>query len=140
MIAQTIKSDMERAIQRARREGSIVIVNFHWGVEQSTVVTSRQQDLANFAIESGADIIMGHHPHVLQPVEERIVIRKGVKCKCVIAWSLGNFVFDGHKEAEKQSMILEIALGNEGVRGFRILPIVIEHSRPKLASGTTPSH
>ncbi|RKX73931.1 MAG: hypothetical protein DRP49_06730 [Spirochaetes bacterium] len=68
----------------AARKPDLVILSIHWGQEYFDEPDLYQKNLADLAIEAGADIIIGSHPHVLQPVE----IRKGV----FIAWSLGNFI------------------------------------------------
>ena len=68
----------------AARKPDLVILNIHWGQEYFDEPDQYQKNLADLAIEAGVDIIIGSHPHVLQPVE----IRKGV----FIAWSLGNFI------------------------------------------------
>ena len=64
------------------------------------------------------DVILGHHPHVLQGIEE---YRNGL-----IAYSLGNFLFDLWGEETKRSMILKVKLGKDGVTGFEIRPVYIE--------------
>ena len=76
----------------------LVIAAFHWGVENTREVSEQQQILGHFAIDNGADLVIGHHPHVLQPVE------------CYqgryILYSLGNFCFGGNKNpVDKQTMI-----------------------------------
>jgi poly-gamma-glutamate synthesis protein (capsule biosynthesis protein) len=63
-----------------------LIVFTHWGIEYTTTETSHQQDMAHLAIDSGADLVVGCHPHVIQPSE----IYRGKP----IIYSLGNFVFD----------------------------------------------
>ena len=73
-------------ISSAKKECDILIVSFHWGGEFSHDFESLQQELAHMAADSGADIIAGHHPHVLQGME----IYNG----SYIFYSLGNFVFD----------------------------------------------
>src|SRR5262249_5707154 len=54
--------------------------------------------------------------------------------KTLVAYSLGSFLFDGHKAAEKQSLILKCGLGKGGLRFAEILPVQIEHSAPSLAT------
>lgn len=71
---------------RARGDMDFVVVTLHAGTEYSHESTARQQELARAAIDAGADLVVGHHPHVLQPVEE---YHGGL-----IFYSLGNFVFD----------------------------------------------
>jgi poly-gamma-glutamate synthesis protein (capsule biosynthesis protein) len=76
------------AVRRARGLADAVVVSLHWGVEYSHDPTPRQRELAGRLAEAGADLILGHHPHVLQPVE--MIERNGRRT--LVAYSLGNFV------------------------------------------------
>jgi poly-gamma-glutamate synthesis protein (capsule biosynthesis protein) len=77
---------MRADIAAARPMCDFLIVFTHWGIEYTTVETSHQQDMAHLAIDAGADLVVGCHPHVIQPNE----IYRGKP----IVYSLGNFVFD----------------------------------------------
>jgi poly-gamma-glutamate capsule biosynthesis protein CapA/YwtB (metallophosphatase superfamily) len=74
------------SIEAADKLVDVLIVSFHWGVEFTSEPIVDQRDLAHAAVRAGADVIIGHHPHVLQTIEEY----RGVP----IFYSLGNFVFD----------------------------------------------
>lgn len=105
-------------IREAKKDGcDYVVVNFHWGIERATEPTVSDRELAHLAINNGADLIIGHHPHVLQPVE----VYKGK----VIAYSLGNFVFGGNSRYPRDSMLLE-AIFQENVLSYRKIPIRID--------------
>ena len=80
--------NLNESIQSLKEKTSLIIVSFHWGTENSSIVTQEQRELGRFAIDMGADLILGHHPHVIQPYE----IYQG---KCIV-YSLGNFVFGGN--------------------------------------------
>jgi poly-gamma-glutamate capsule biosynthesis protein CapA/YwtB (metallophosphatase superfamily) len=80
------EASMRVDIQAARPQADFLVVFQHWGVEYETVETSHQQALARAAIDAGADLVVGAHPHVIQPHEI-------YKSKPII-YSLGNFVFD----------------------------------------------
>ena len=76
----------------------LIIASFHWGVEKADVPTADQITLARSAIDNGADLVLGHHPHVLQGVER-------YKGKYIV-YSLGNFCFGGNKSpADTDTMI-----------------------------------
>lgn len=78
----------------------IIIVNFHWGIEKQYVPNDTQKKLAHLAIDEGADLVIGHHPHVLQGVEKY----NGK----YIAYSLGNFCFGGNSNpSDKDTMIFQ---------------------------------
>ncbi|KQL38788.1 capsular biosynthesis protein [Bacillus sp. FJAT-25509] len=77
-------------IQNLRKNGvKIILIHFHWGIERDYVPNSTQKNLAHYAIDHGADLILGHHPHVVQGIEE-------YKGKFIV-YSLGNFMFGGNK-------------------------------------------
>ena len=80
------KEKLENAIKDAKTKSDLIVVSFHFGDEYKTSPTLEQKTMAQFAIDSGADLVVGHHPHVVEPIEEY----KGK----YIAYSLGNFVFD----------------------------------------------
>lgn len=73
-------------IKNAKEKCDVLIVSFHWGEEYKKVHNKRQEQLAHKAIDNGADLIIGHHPHVMEDIEEY----NGK----VIVYSLGNFIFD----------------------------------------------
>lgn len=86
-INQRVNQEKIKAqIQRASSLADVVIVSFHWGTEYAAYPNKRQQELAHLAIDSGADLIIGNHPHWTQPVE----IYRGR----LIVYSHGNFIFD----------------------------------------------
>lgn len=94
-------SKMTAAIQDLRKNGAeLIIASFHWGVEGSYRPTQKQKDHAHAAIDAGADIVFGHHPHVLQPIE---TYKNGV-----IYYSLGNFSFGGNRNPrDKDTAIIQ---------------------------------
>lgn len=84
-----IKDSMEKNIQDLKDQGAkVIIASFHWGEEKAEVPNDVQIELAHAAIDAGADLVIGHHPHVLQGIEEY----KGKN----IVYSLGNFCFGGN--------------------------------------------
>ena len=102
-LDENIKRDVEKA------EGDVVIVSFHFGEEYQTKQNEEQEYFAHLAIDSGADLIIGHHPHVIQPIER---YKEGW-----IAYSLGNFVFDqGHIEGTMQGLLLEIIIKDKKIK------------------------
>lgn len=83
--------DLEPALQAlraARSQADAVVVSVHWGDEYHHLPTRRHREIAAKFVEAGADLILGHHPHVLQPME----ILEGGGRSAVVAFSLGNFI------------------------------------------------
>jgi poly-gamma-glutamate synthesis protein (capsule biosynthesis protein) len=114
--------DVERMaadIAAAKATADIVAVLIHFGVEGSFEANGDQRYAARSAIDAGATLVLGHHPHVLQEVEE---YGGGL-----IAYSLGNFVFDGFEgySGGTDSAILRVTLDRTGVAGWEMLPVAI---------------
>lgn len=83
-----LMSELKVNIQALEEITSLIIVSFHWGMENKYDPTEEQRKLGRFVVDQGADLVLGHHPHVLQPYE----MYQG---KCIV-YSLGNFVFGGN--------------------------------------------
>ncbi|MEK7113332.1 MAG: CapA family protein, partial [Patescibacteria group bacterium] len=97
----------EEIITNASKQVDHLVVSFHFGDEYKTIHNARQEDLAHKAIDSGAKIVIGHHPHVIQDTE---IYKNGF-----IAYSLGNFIFDqSWSKDTMRGMLLEIKLGRDG--------------------------
>lgn len=111
---ETIRAD----IARLKPQADIIVVCIHWGTEYETLPNAEQQDLGRFIIDSGANIVAGHHPHVLQDPEWH---NGGV-----IIYSLGNFVFDQHsRPATRLSRIFRIGVNKGGIALAEYLPLEI---------------
>ncbi len=95
------KQDLLDNIASLREQGAqIIIVSFHWGQEKENVPSDVQVELAHAAVDNGADLVLGHHPHVLQGIEEY----KGKN----IVYSLGNFCFGGNSApSDMDTMIFQ---------------------------------
>ena len=88
------------AIQHEAEGADVVSVIVHWGIERDAAPNSHQTMLARLAIDEGADLVCGHHPHVLQGIE----VYKGKN----IVYSLGNFCFGGNSNpSDKDTMIFQ---------------------------------
>lgn len=84
-----VQTQLQQNIDKVKNEGAdYIIVNFHWGNELETTPDSNQTTLAHAAVDAGADLVVGHHPHVLQGIEN-------YKNKTIV-YSLGNFCFGGN--------------------------------------------
>jgi gamma-polyglutamate biosynthesis protein CapA len=90
-----VNDNLSEIIKKAKEKVDILIVSFHWGEEYKKIANERQRKLAKIAIDSGADLVIGHHPHVIQDIEKY----KGK----FIFYSLGNFIFD--QNFSKETMI-----------------------------------
>ncbi len=121
-----------RAIKAANKKADYVIVSFHWGIERRHTPTATQVKFGRAAIRAGANLVLSHHPHVIEGVE---FYKKGL-----IAYSLGNFVFSPGSDEGHDTMILSLTLGPKGVSNVVARPAHIDpYGRPVLASGATRS-
>lgn len=102
-IRESIKEDIQNM------ESDLIFVSFHFGEEYQKEPSEKQEYFAKLAIDSGADLVIGHHPHVTQPV---VKYKNGW-----IAYSLGNFVFDQYFSEETMTgLILEVLIEDKEIK------------------------
>ena len=106
------KSLIKSQIEKAKSENAdIIVACMHWGTEYKTVANDDQKDLANFLFENGVDIILGNHPHTLEPMKKRTVtLADGSTKDCFVIYALGNFICDQNAENTRNSIILNLNL------------------------------
>ena len=110
-----MKADIEKAKEQ---KADIIIVSMHWGQEYQTTPNAEQKNLEKFLFENGVDIILGSHPHVLQPLEEKtITTLDGEEKNVFVAYSLGNFISGQTAKNTNLSIILNIELTKSVVSG-----------------------
>lgn len=103
----------------------LICVSMHWGIEYQTKQNKEQEKLANLLFENGVDVILGSHPHVLQPMEKRTVtLEDGTTKNCFVIYSLGNFMSGQVKENTRNSVILNISFTKVGETGQTIINTV----------------
>ncbi len=90
IVPYTVDEVIIDQLSAAREAADIVIVSVHWGNENWNITTNEQQRLAKLFCDNGADVIIGHHPHVLQPIEW--ITSTDGEHETLCAYSLGNFV------------------------------------------------
>lgn len=103
------------AITELKGTNDHVIVHIHWGTEYDTKPGNRQRSIGHRLIDSGADVVIGHHPHVIQPVE---VYKGGA-----IFYSVGNFIFDQSETSTRRGLGVGVAW-SEKVLEFTLFPYV----------------
>lgn len=118
-------------VRTARTSHDVLVVSVHWGNEFDAMPSARQRDVAAELLRNGVDLIVGHHPHVLQPID---VIDGGV-----VAYSLGNFLFDAALPEARTSGILKLGVDGEtclATFGFVPTEITVNPLAATLAAGT----
>ena len=109
---------LRRDISAARKLADHVIVGVNWGVEYSANPVAYQRELAGVAMEAGATLLFGNHPHWVQAVEHLD--------DALVAYSFGNFIFDQNWSIQtRQGMLMELGFSKERLLGYRIRPVVI---------------
>ena len=107
----------------------ILIACFHWGNEYQFKPTASSKDTAELCLENGADIVIGTHPHVLQPIE---IFKTGGRTK-LVAWSLGNFVSNQRTLPRERSAILAVDVEKTGesteIKRVSVAPVWVSSRR-----------
>ncbi|MDD4631292.1 MAG: CapA family protein [Proteiniphilum sp.] len=97
----------------------IIIAQMHWGEEYRTTPSADQRRLADFLLRQGVRIVIGHHPHVVQPI---VMEREGEEIRNVVYYSLGNFISNQQRLDTDGGMLAEIVIGRKDAAS----PVVIE--------------
>ncbi len=119
--AEEMTADVERLIERC----DVVIVSMHAGSEYQANPNAQQQRFARAAIEAGASLVVGHHPHVTQPVE--------VYLNGLIFYSLGNLVFDQFQRKDtQQGWIADVRFNGPRIAGYGVIPVDIVKTVPRV--------
>ncbi len=113
------ESVLKRTIPHYDSTCDIVITNFHWGRELKNMPRDYQIEMAHKVIDLGADLVIGHHPHVLQGME--------IYKNRLIAYSLGNFSFASYSKRATESVILKVTLMSDGFLFARVIPINVNN-------------
>lgn len=126
MDIETVKNDVKNALASG---ADVVVVSMHAGKEYTREPTPFQKDFSRAAIDAGASVVLGHHPHWVQPYE---VYGNGV-----IFYSLGNFVFDQFFSEDVQTgLIAQVKISGKGKRPeVEVFPVKIEKTVPRILEG-----
>jgi poly-gamma-glutamate synthesis protein (capsule biosynthesis protein) len=118
-------------VSAARAQADIVIVSFHWGQEGKTELRDYQPRLGHIAIDAGAQVVLGHHPHILQAVEH---YKDGL-----ILYSLGNFTFGSYSKKATRSAVAQLTFSHGRVTALRMVPILVDNFevqfQPRVLAG-----
>jgi poly-gamma-glutamate synthesis protein (capsule biosynthesis protein) len=125
-LAYPRRFDMAKEVREFRGQVDFLIVSAHWGKEYLLVPPRRVVEEAHAMAEAGADLILGHHPHVLQGVEWH----EG----CYIVYSLGNFLFDDWQRRLRETAVFQCAIVSGKVTEPKFIPVAINrHFQPEPA-------
>jgi poly-gamma-glutamate capsule biosynthesis protein CapA/YwtB (metallophosphatase superfamily) len=125
--------EVARQVANLRRDGAaLVVVQIHGGFQFSDVPSDFVRRAAHDAIDAGADLVVGHHPHVLQGFEWY----RGH----LVAYSLGNFLFDQDFLSTFPSLILRTVFDGDHLMEARVVPVVLDRYRPVPVTGSGAEH
>jgi poly-gamma-glutamate capsule biosynthesis protein CapA/YwtB (metallophosphatase superfamily) len=119
--APALEKLVAQDIKRARDLADLVVVSFHWGAELMETPKKYQKDLAHLCIDRGADLVLGHHPHILQGLE----IYKGK----LIAYSLGNFAFGSRSRKCTESVMLKATMDSNRIKRMELIPLCVDNNK-----------
>lgn len=132
-IIYTSEEDIIKSkIEAAKKQCDMVLVNVHWGNEYQTEPTQGQRDLARKMARWGADVIIGHHPHVLEPIE---FISKEDGTRTLVVYSLGNFISQQNTPLRvlggmlKYRVTADKSTGGLTIDNVKLIPIVTHYVR-----------
>lgn len=116
-------------VRRARNQVDFLVVSIHWGNENDVVPTMHQRTLGHAIIDAGADLVVGHHTHVLQGYEH---YKQGLIC-----YSLGNFLFGGNAFcANSETAVLKVTLTGTSWQ-YSFEPVTVVQWKPRAADFNT---
>ncbi len=125
------ESYIRQDVKKARAVADFVVVSFHWSAELLKERKPYQSTLAKLAIDAGANLVIGHHPHVIQGVE---VYKHGL-----IVYSLGNFVFASRNNNVQDGLLLQVQLTPSALQAATFYPLNINNFqvnfRPRIWTG-----
>lgn len=121
----TLSDDaLRRCLAPLRLRCDALVVGFHWGKEGGRVVSDRERLLAHLAVDLGATVVVGSHSHVRAPIE--------TYGHSLIAYGLGNLIFDDHSYGGNEGLILVCRVGRTGVRGYEAIATRVQDCRAVL--------
>jgi poly-gamma-glutamate synthesis protein (capsule biosynthesis protein) len=128
-ISGADETKIQYEVSLARNQADVVIVTYHWGIEYVSQPDGRQRQLGHLAIDAGADLVIGNHPHWIQPVE----LYNGK----LITYAHGNFVFDQEWSLEtKQGVVGRYTFYDTQLVDVEFLPVLIEnYGQPHFLMG-----
>ena len=116
---------MRRDVEKMRSRADVVIVSMHHGIEYTAKPSAAQTTFAHSAIDAGASLVIGHHPHVVEPTEQY----HGGE----IFYSLGNFVFDQYQRvATQHGEVIQVSFVGRQILATHTMQILITRSGPEL--------
>ncbi|HYE84429.1 MAG TPA: CapA family protein [Clostridia bacterium] len=118
------EAEVLQAVNDLRSKCDLLVVSLHWGKEGATIVRKQESELAHKLVDAGVDVVMGHHPHVVQPFEL-------YKDKLIL-YSLGNFIFTtSYSEICNKTVMATVRFDMSGkLKSVEAVPGMVKWGRP----------
>lgn len=136
----TDKDLIKKQINQAKDSNvDMIVACMHWGTEYRTTANDEQEELADFLFKNGVDIILGNHPHVLEPMEKKtITMDDGTEKEVFVVYALGNFTADQRDEITRDSAILTLSItknsnGKISINSANYVPIYM-YKNPNVST------
>lgn len=126
-VAEPVPDRLRERVSRAAEKADVVVVQIHGGEEYQRPPTDRIETLTHVAADAGADVVANHHPHVAGGVE--------YVGSTLVAWTLGNLVFDQQIWETLRSYVLTVEVSGAGVERAAVEPVLIEGYLPSGVAG-----
>lgn len=130
-LRESEDSLISEVVELRQRYTGFLVCSIHWGLEFLEYPSTGQVELGRRLVDAGVDVVFGHHPHVLQPVER---YKTGL-----IFYSLGNFVFDLWPESTKLTAVAKVRLEQGVLPAFEIIPMTIGNDLKLYKAGEKDS-
>lgn len=122
---------LRASITQARKNSALVVISLHWGNEYQAGPTESQEEIAQILVDEGADVIWGHHPHVLQRIEWLTSTLDGHEA--LVIYSLGNLLSDQRMLPDAQrSALVRLRFSHHRIQKVQIIPLVMDEEVHKL--------
>ena len=112
-LLNSLSEMSKKKIRQCSKKADVIVVSMHWGVDFTDYPLLFQMKYAREMIDSGADLILGHHPHNIQGIEK---YQNGI-----IVYSLGDFVFDG---SGRDTFIFKCEISKSGIKKHELIPAI----------------
>lgn len=140
MISKSSEEYLKAEVEDLKSAGAqIIVASMHWGYENTYELYEDQKMLAPILVKAGVDVIFGHHPHILQPIEYmEVTLDDGTINSAVVCWSLGNFLANSPMRLEQEGAICYVYLSFDPVTEAvtitktQVLPTYIFYNRSYL--------
>lgn len=125
-IAQPSEQELVEVVgeYKKKHHNNYIVVVLHWGIEFQDFPSIRQRALAHKLADVGVDAIVGHHPHVIQPID--------TIGRTPVYYSIGNFIFDQKHPKGRKALMARLQFSHDGIADFDAIPVKIEEKRPFL--------